>query len=621
MFGRTIDKYFIGSAMSLLLVLSLFSAGSALADNAEADNFREEDIGLVSPIQPKPFTDEMPVAPVAQPVSPFKAECSMEIPANMLGTPKFYEVHMKRGTSQIIPGVDTEIIGFDGMFPGPTFKAKAKEPVIVRFFNDLDVVTIVHNHGGHQPAPSDGAASVITNRLIRPGQFKDFCYPNLGDFDPETFEMDIREFPSTQWYHDHAHVPEVDKGVTGHNVYMGLAGFYLVRDALEQKLIDDNVLPKDKYDIPVVIQDKLFDTNGSLIFNEEAVQFDGVLGDVFAVNGKAQPVFHVERRKYRFRFLNGATARFIQLSLSHGKFLSIGTDTWLLPEALHPTASDNDGTRENEIRLAPANRADVIIDFSDAPKEVFLNNVLTHDNGRRPENKIVLPGIGLIKFIVADGQPAANDATVEVGTKLRPHRTIREDEIRVTRNFRFERNNGHWSVNGQFFDHERIDADPIQGEPERWNLINGGGGWAHPIHIHDDAHQIRSFKGRNVDPQDRFKIDTVRLESGNEAEVFMDFRNFLGPFVMHCHNLEHEDMAMMIRFDIVEQSLEGEPNASEAQFGAPNEERTDPPPELGINTSGPLGAGNPFGGPGDEGDTAQVETGATEGMTPRPSTQ
>lgn len=205
--------------------------------------------------------------------------------------------------------MDTEMIGFDGTFPGPTIKARANIPTIVRFWNDLDVVTIVHNHGGHQSAPSDGAASVIEGRLIRPGSFRDFCYPNLGDFDPKTFQQDVAEFPSTQWYHDHAHVPEVDKGITGHNVYMGLAGFYLVKDALEQNLIDSNVLPKDEYDIPVVIEDKLFDTNGRLIFDEAAVQFDGVLGDVFAVNGKAQPVFHVQRRKYRFRFLNGSPAR------------------------------------------------------------------------------------------------------------------------------------------------------------------------------------------------------------------------------------------------------------------------------------------------------------------------
>ncbi|MEM5788490.1 MAG: multicopper oxidase domain-containing protein, partial [Syntrophobacteraceae bacterium] len=488
---KNIGKMSIALSMALVMFLGASPAWSAGEGTAEVDNFRKEDIGLVSPIQPRPFSAEMPVAPVAQPVAPFKPECSMEVPDGFLGSaPKFYEIHMKNGTSQIIPGVDTGIIGFDGMFPGPTFKARAGEPVIVRFFNDLDVVTIVHNHGGHQPAASDGAASVITNRLIRPGQFKDFCYPNLGDFDPDTGEIDVSEFPSTQWYHDHAHVPEIDKGITGHNVYMGLAGFYLVRDRLEQNLIDNNVLPKDEFDIPVVIQDKLFNTDGSLIFNEEAVNFDGVLGDVFAVNGKAQPVFYVERRKYRFRFLNGATARFIQLQLSHGKFLAIGTDTWLLPHALTPSASDNDGTRDNEIRLAPANRTDVIIDFSDAPKEVFLNNVLTHENGRRPENKVVLPGVGLIKFIVADGPPADNDATIEIGTPLRPHRVIGDNEIMNTRIFRFERNNGRWSVNGQFFDHDRIDADPIAGQPERWNLVNGGGGWAHPIHIHDDAHQI-----------------------------------------------------------------------------------------------------------------------------------
>lgn len=582
-------------ALGLLITISMFAAGSAIADEADFSNFREEDIGLVSGIQPKPFTAEMPVAQVAQQVAPFSPQCSMEVPDSILGTPEFFEIRMKRGKSQILPGVDTEIIGFDGTFPGPTIKARANIPTIVRFWNDLDVVTIVHNHGGHQPAPSDGAASVIEGRLIRPGSFRDFCYPNLGDFDPATFQQDVAEFPSTQWYHDHAHVPEVDKGITGHNVYMGLAGFYLVKDALEQNLVDSNVLPKDEYDIPVVIQDKLFDTNGRLIFDEADNQFNGLLGDVFAVNGKAQPVFHVERRKYRFRFLNGSTARFIQLALSHGKFLQIGTDTWLLPHPVEPTASDNDGTRPNEIRLAPANRADVIIDFSTAPREVFLNNVLTHTTGRRPENKIVLPGVGLIKFIVADGPPVENDVTVSTATPLRPHNAISADLIKTVREFVFKRNKGHWTVNGQFFDHGRIDADPIAGEPEQWNLINGGGGWAHPIHIHDDAHQIVSMKGRNLDPQDRFKVDTVRLESGNEAVIRIAFRNFLGPFVMHCHNLEHEDMAMMIRFDIVEKSLGGEADASEVQFGAPGEKRTDLPPLLPITTAGPLGPGSGLG--------------------------
>jgi FtsP/CotA-like multicopper oxidase with cupredoxin domain len=588
-------RYFAGSVGLSILLSLLFAWSAHAADTADVNVFSEEDIGLVSGVQPEPFTAEMPVAKIAQQVEPFTPQCSMEIPEGVLQPPEFYEVHMKRGTTQILPGVDTKIIGFDGTFPGPTFKARSGVPTIVRFFNDLDVATIVHNHGGHQPAPSDGAASVIEGRLIRPGSFRDFCYPNLGDFDPETFEQDVAEFPTTQWYHDHAHHPETDKGITGHNVYMGLAGFYLVKDELEQNLIDTKVLPKDEFDIPVVIQDKLFDTNGQLIFDEEAVQFDGVVGDVFAVNGKAQPTFHVQRRKYRFRFLNGSTARFIQLSLSHGKFLQIGNDTWLLPHPVEPTASDNDGTRENEIRLTPAQRADVIIDFKDASREVFLNNVLTHQDGRRPD-KVVLPGIGLIKFIVDDGPPVKDDATIAMGTKLRPDNPVSEDRIRTTREFRFERNNGHWSINGQFFNHRRIDADPIADSPERWNLINGGGGWAHPIHIHDDAHHIVSMKGRNLDPQERFKVDTVRLESGNEAEISIGFRNFLGPFVMHCHNLEHEDMAMMMRFDIVEQSLGGEADASEVRFGAPNEERTELPPELPISTVGPLGRGNPFGG-------------------------
>jgi FtsP/CotA-like multicopper oxidase with cupredoxin domain len=118
-----------------------------------------------------------------------------------------------------------------------------------------------------------------------------------------------RIFSSTQWYHDHTHLPEVDLGITGQNVYMGLAGFYLLFDQLEQDLIASRVLPSEQYDIPVVLQDRVLAADGSLLYDPDADNFAGMIGDLFVINGKAQPKLDVERRKYRFRILNGSNAR------------------------------------------------------------------------------------------------------------------------------------------------------------------------------------------------------------------------------------------------------------------------------------------------------------------------
>jgi len=510
-----------------------------------------------------PFTENLPIPPVVQPVAPFTPQCDFDLPEGMmLKKPVFYEMFIREGTVQIIPGVDTVIWGYTqtehGQYPGPTFKAFHNEPAIVRFHNDLDVVTIVHNHGAHVAALSDGSASVNPERLIPPGEFRDFCYPNIAPVDPETGVQDITDFSSTQWYHDHAHLPDVDLGITGQNVYMGLAGYYLLFDQLEQDLIANGVLPSEQYDIPVVLQDRVFGRDGSLLFDPDADNFAGVLGDVFVINGKAQPKLNVERRKYRFRILNGSNARFWELRLSSEdlKFIQIGNDSWLLGEAVVPVSFALDGTRPNTVHLTPAERADVVIDFRHAPDEVFLENIVIQDDGRRPTS-IAIPGTPVLKFVV-EGPPVENDVTVDAGTILRPHTPIRGDEIVRTRIFEFERTGGHWAINGQFFNPGRDDASPEPGTAERWILKNKGGGWAHPIHMHLEAHQIQDLSRREIAPQERFKKDTVRLEPNEEAVVFMKFRTFKGRYVFHCHNLEHEDMAMMAVFNVG-----GEPQTAE----------------------------------------------------------
>lgn len=480
-----------------------------------------------TPIAFKPFQVELSFPPVARPVAPFISKCDLS-PDVTVRPVLHYRVVAKPGVAELIPGVQTEIWGYDGVWPGPTFRARQGEPIVVRQVNQLDEEIAIHLHGGHVPADSDG----FPTDTFGPGTFKDYCYPNV------TPEDDLTEVPSTMWYHDHTH------DLTGPHVYRGLGGFYLVSDDLEDELVASRVLPGGDRDVPMAFQDRVLRADGQLFF--DPFELDGFLGDLMCVNGKVQPYLRVQRRKYRLRLLNGSGARFWMFRLSTGApFLQIGADSWLLPFAI----------RRDAILCGNGERVDVVVDFRDAPSEVFLENILVQDDGRGPdgdseEPEVRIPGTPIVKFIV-EGANVANDVTVTEGTHLRPHTPIRADEIRATRHFRFDRTKGQWAVNGRLFDPERADALCVLGTAERWIIENSSGGWWHPAHIHLEAHQVQAFNGQPPPIWNSFKKDTTTLGPNDVVEVFMKLRTFPGRFVMHCHNTAHEDHGMMTRWDLV----------------------------------------------------------------------
>lgn len=502
-----------------------------------------------TPFTFEPFTVDLPIPPVKVPLSVgaapyqvgdvFHGVAPEYFDRSVAENPNlqwyeahptsFYEMRIEHGVHEFIPGVQTPILGYDGIVPGPTFKARVGEPIVVRQTNVTDRELSTHLHGGHNPAHSDG----YPNFYILPGRARDYFYTNTVPF--FNGQPDFTESPSTMWYHDHA------MDITAEHVIKGLAGFMLTFDDLELDLINSNVLPGDPYDIPIVLQDKTFNADGTIFF--DPLDHNGTLGDTWILNGKAQPKLHVQRRKYRFRFLNGSNARFWELRLSSGNFIGLGKDTWLYPNAIE----------RDTLLLGMANRADVVIDFTNAPEEVFLENILVQDDGRGPQGdlddrEVNIPGTPIMKFVV-EGSPQPGSATVEPGTPLRPNEPIHESEIVGTRVFEFERRKGAWQINHEFFDPAVANATPTLGTAERWILRNGGGGWWHPIHIHLESHQQQRVDGRLPPLEDRFKSDTTSLGGGTEVEIFMRFRTFRGPFVFHCHNLEHEDMRMMFVLD------------------------------------------------------------------------
>jgi FtsP/CotA-like multicopper oxidase with cupredoxin domain len=446
--------------------------------------------------------------------------------------------------------------------------------LLIRQYNDLPIDhrgfgvtrTSVHLHGGHHPAEADGFPTNLDHEGFEPfvaerGDFFDHFYPTIDPGFLDFKEGRSLEHPettarqSTLWYHDHL------LDFTGPNVYRGLAGFVIAadeRDPLDETNADGLQLPSGEFDIPLVLQDKLFARDGSLVFN--SFDHDGFIGDKFVINGKIQPYADVFRRKYRFRFLNGSNARIYQMFLTNGQgqkfpMTQIATEGGLLSR---PIPIDN-------FMLAMAERVEVVIDFNDpifaGQKVLYFENRLEQEEGRKPDG-LLRRGVQLVQLrlgaVVDDpsfcGKP--NPATGQI--ELRPFPTVSQAELNgaVRRTFEFDRRHGAWTINGRLAGHlERPAARSRRGQGEIWRLVNKSGGWWHPIHIHSELFRVIRRRGRTpplVERDGIAKKDTILLRDNDEVEVFVKFRDYPGPFVFHCHNIEHEDLAMMARFDVVD---------------------------------------------------------------------
>ena len=492
------------------------------------------------------------------------------------------------GTNQVL----TQIYGYDGMFPGPTFKTKVAAPVVVRHWNQLPDPTVngqpsglpagmfnregVHLHGNHGNSFSDGYPSFVLN----PGMHRDYYYANTVPYvNKNGVEVpDFGESPSTMWYHDHG------EDITDRNVIMGLAGFWLSYDDHEISLIKNGYLPgadagasatgfdenkflqnNSKYDVPLALTDRRFNADGSFYYDGWPVgnNTDGYLGDVMLVNGKSYPYMNVDRTQYRFRMLGASTARIWRLRFEDAagnpiSHVRIGNDTWLDEKPLSMT----------EFTLSMAQRADLVMDFSKVNpniKEIYLVNKADQTSGRGPGGTLDTLGQGtfkeqIMKFVinnntVQSSAPKFNELLSPTPTTpiLRENTPILQSEIAKTRTFQFGRSGGQWVINQQLFDSHRSDNPQQLGTAEEWILQNGSGGWWHPIHAHLESHQLKDINGvapsATYWPEKQWKSDTTLLGPNTTARIWMKFRTFEGPFVFHCHNLNHEDSMMMYNFD------------------------------------------------------------------------
>jgi spore coat protein A len=434
--------------------------------------------------------------------------------------------------------------GLPPTYPGATMVAKENERVMIRWENELpghflpvdrtmhmahpndihtldeikawydadNVPTVAHLHGGHTESASDGLPEAwFTQGFAEKGNY----------FVKKNYRYDNTQESATLWYHDHA------LGITRLNVYAGLAGFYLLRDDNEENLVNTGVLPGGDYEIEIVIQDKMFDTNGELFWpafpgEEPYNEFietplptdvfpDGgptalaeFFGDYILVNAMTWPKLDVEPRKYRFRLLNGSDSRFYVLEFrdtegeayggaTGSSFLQIGTDDGLLPEPVPLT----------QLLIAPGERMDLVVDFTGlSGSSIYLRNFGPDEpyGGGEPDVDFDAADpntTGQIMRFDVSGTAPTTDATVTLGTTLRaPIVPLVPDG--ETRNLvLFEGMDNYERLmpmlgtlaDGSLTWNDPITENPMKNDVEMWEVYNATGD-AHPVHLHLVKFQI-----------------------------------------------------------------------------------------------------------------------------------
>jgi spore coat protein A, manganese oxidase len=484
------------------------------------------------------FVDPLPIPSVVQPQGrrPSPADAKLSVP--------FYRIQAQAIASKVhrdLPA--TKFWSFGSSTPGPTFETRSGEPVLVEWMNALPnehflpvdhtihgaeadmpaVRMVVHMHGAKTGPESDG----YPEDWVVPGKSSLYYYPNQQD-------------AAMLWYHDHT------LGINRLNVYAGLFGTFFIRDAAEDALN----LPKGKYEVPLLLYDRLLTREGQLLYpvspDRKSPWVPEISGNAILVNGKLFPYLEVEPRKYRFRVLNASNARFYHLSFANNApFHQIGTDQGLVGAPVPLTT----------LEIAPAERADVVIDFSDyRGTQLVLKNDAFVVMQFRVSSAKVADTSAMPRTLVPVPKIPESQA---VQTRLL---TLNEYVNKAGNPVMMLLNASNWKM--------PVTEKPVLGSTEIWTLINPTND-SHPIHLHLVRFQILDrqsyvpwmfqtkrqlqFLGspQPAEPNEAGWKDTVRADPHMVTRIIVPFTGFAGRYVWHCHILEHEDNEMMRPYEVV----------------------------------------------------------------------
>ena len=476
---------------------------------------------------PKPFAAAFQHQKVLQ---PYKTE----------GDTQYYDVTSKAGTANLVSGLPTPVLGYTGnpagagQVPGPLIKVDQHTKVVLTMHNQLPathptfgtpVKISTHLHGSASLPQFDGYASDVTPS----GMKKYYHFPN---FQPAR----------TLWYHDH--------GVhyTAQNAYSGLAAQYHLHDDAEKAL-----LPQGDYDVPITLSDVAFQANGSQLYDDRSQS--GLWGDVILVNGVPWPVLKVKAKIYRFRILNASISRSYRPTTSPAVPMHmVATDGGLAPKS----------QQISNWRHGNAERYEILIDFRGmAGKQVYLNN-LSNPNNRDFDNTNKIMRFDVVADDVIGPDTAGSRTLTSIPSTLVSSETmdLTQTSAMKVRNIRVERTNGLWVLNGQTWDDvinsgfKSVLANPNLGDTEVWDIQNNSGGWFHPLHIHLVDFKILNRNGKAPFAYEKGPKDVVYIGENETVRLIMKFGDKnapvqnIGKYMVHCHNLVHEDHDMMHQFSV-----------------------------------------------------------------------
>ncbi len=412
------------------------------------------------------------------------------------------KLNIQHGSINLPFGV-SKTMGFNGDYLGPTIMVNKDEFLSFKINNDLNEDTTVHWHGLRVPAEYDGGPhQIIGKGTVWEPEFK------------------IIQSASTLWYHPHL------MGKTGEHVYNGLAGLFIINDDYSKSL----KIPKDYgvNDIPIILQDRDIDRNGSFVYSPNMHdEVFGYFGNIILVNGAFEPVLNINAGTYRFRVLNGSNSSIFRVRFSNDKkFTVIAGDGGFLPKSLSTS----------EIIISPGERYEILTDF-DTDDESFLITDI-YGGSSFKSMKIVTSNREGVFYTHPE---TFLSKPVEYNQKSNTKREFLMETQMM----------GRFTINGKAMSMDRVDFSLPVDSTEIWTIKNIGFGMMqvpHSFHVHDTQFSVISVNDKKPGALYSGLKDTILIMPGDKVEIAVNFIEYLGKYMYHCHFLEHEDSGMMGQF-------------------------------------------------------------------------
>lgn len=419
---------------------------------------------------------------------------------------KQFDLSIQENTHKFYEEFDTNTFAINGSYLGPTLLLRNGEMVSINFQNNLSEITTMHGHGMHLPANMDGGP----HQLIEPNSIW-------------SAEYTVNQRACTNWYHPH------QKGNTSEHVYKGLAGMIIIEDEESLALALPKTYGTD--DIPLVIQDRVFDSLGQFDYSPTTMEIrNGYRGDTFLTNGQIAPRFSAKSGLLRLRLLNGSNAGLYEFSFSDSRqFNQIASDNSFLEQPVSL----------NSVLLSPGERAEIIVDLGNDSGSTVELQVLEQIDRR---NSVILS---------LDVNSEVSDVTI-LPAQLTTLETVDETLATNTRRFTLEGTGAVLTINGVEMDINVINESVPINQTEIWEVTNTMNA-PHNFHIHATYFRALDRNGdpSQIDDNEKGHKDTIFIPANATVRflvTMIDYADENGMYMYHCHFLEHEDAGMMGQF-------------------------------------------------------------------------